>query len=77
MMFGGVPYRPRRSRFLNTRAKLVRHWYFAPDGTRPSRHWWEDADLAGACGAVGLRYQVHEQQPELYNAAFRVDVTIW
>jgi SAM-dependent methyltransferase len=77
MMFGGVPFRPRRPRFLDTFDKRRRYWYYRLTGRDLLGTWWQARDFAEACASAGLRHEVHDQPAALYNAAFRVDVTVW
>ena len=38
--------------------------------------WWEEADFVAVCKRKGLQCTFHQQPSDLYNAAFRFDVTI-
>ena len=77
MMFGGVPYRAYRSRWLNTPGKQMRYWRYRLTGRDLLGTWWTERDFVSACTAAGFQYSVHRQLPDLYNASFRVDLTVW
>lgn len=77
ILLGGVPYKPHRRRLINTRAKWLRYWYLRLSNRDLIGTWWTRRDVAKACDPLGLKYELHKQRPDLYNAAFRVDVSIW
>jgi len=77
ILLGGLPFRPYRRRYLNSPYKRLRYQYFRLTGRDLLGTWWRDSDIAAACAAAGMHYAIHPQPESFYNAAFRIDVTIW
>ena len=77
MMFGGVPHRPDRMRLHGSAWEKFRYAYYRLTGRDRLGSWWRDEDFRRATAQAGREYRLHRQRPDLYNASFRVDVTIW